>query len=249
MENATKALTIAASVLIAVVILGALLLTFNSLSSYQNTNTKNTREAQVIEFNNQYEIFNRKEVRGSDLYSLLNKVVDYNRRKSTDVGKEDDEGKYIAYKSMTVSYDLKNQKSDFTFDGTSRIFKQNDMTVNLTTSKINQFTQLVTQRVDEIGQIADEDGLQNLVVGISNLFGKTNEQDKEKAIKLWNNNAKTKVTKYEELNTDYNREAIYTYYEFIQFKRAIFECTNVGYDYGRTGRITSMSFKFTGKFK
>lgn len=248
MENATKALTIAASVLIAVVILGALLLTFNSLSSYQNTNTKNTREAQVIEFNNQYEIFNRKEVRGSDLYSLLNKVVDYNRRKSTDVGKEDDEGKYIAYKSMTVSYDLKNQKSDFTFDGTSRIFKQNDMTVNLTTSKINQFTQLVTQRVDEIGQIADEDGLQNLVVGISNLFGKTNEQDKEKAIKLWNNNAKTKVTKYEELNTDYNRDAIYTYYEFIQFKRAIFECKNVEYDDG-TGRIISMSFDFTGKFK
>lgn len=248
MENATKALTIAASVLIAVVILGALLLTFNSLSSYQNTNTKNTREAQVIEFNNQYEIFNRKEVRGSDLYSLLNKVVDYNRRKSTDVGKEDDEGKYIAYKSMTVSYDLNNQKSDFTFDGTSRIFIQNDMTVDLTTKKINQFTQLVTQKVTAIEEIADEDGLQNLVVGISNLFGKTNEQDKEKAIKLWNNNAKTKVTKYEELNTDYNRDAIYTYYEFIQFKRAIFECKNVEYDDG-TGRIISMSFDFTGKFK
>ena len=103
MENATKALTIAASVLIAVVILGALLLTFNSLSSYQSTNTKNIRDAQVLEFNNQYEIFNRKEVRGSDLYSLLNKVVDYNRRKSTDVeDKEYDEGTYIAYKSMTV---------------------------------------------------------------------------------------------------------------------------------------------------
>lgn len=248
MENATKALTIAASVLIAVVILGALLLTFNSLSSYQNTNTKNTREAQVIEFNNQYEIFNRKEVRGSDLYSLLNKVVDYNRRKSEDVGKEDDEGKYIAYKSMTVSYDLKNQKSDFTFDGTSRIFIQNDMTVNLTTQKINQFTQLVTQKVTAIEAIADEDGLQNLVVGISNLFGQTNEQDKEKAIKLWNNNAKRKVKKYEDLNTDDNRDAIYTYYEFIQFKRAIFECKNVEYDDG-TGRIISMSFEFTGKFK
>ena len=249
MENATKALTIAASVLIAVVILGALLLTFNSLSSYQNTNTKNTREAQVIEFNNQYEIFNRKEVRGSDLYSLLNKVVDYNRRKSEDVDKVDDEGKYIAYKSMTVSYDLNGKNEDFAYDKTPRIFAKDSMSGELDTKKINYFTQQVTRKVKKIETIADEDGLQNLVVGISNLFGKTNEQDKEKAIKLWNNNAKTKVTKYEELNTDYNRDAIYTYYEFIQFKRAIFECTNVGYDYGRTGRITSMKFKFTGKFK
>ncbi len=249
MENATKALTIAASVLIAVVILGALLLTFNSLSSYQSTNTKNIRDAQVLEFNNQYEIFNRKEVRGSDLYSLLNKVVDYNRRKSTDVeNKEYDEGTYIAYKSMTVSYDLKNKNKEFTYDGTSRIFIQNNMTVNLTTSTINQFTQLVTKKVNEIEQIADEDGLQNLVVGIPNLFDKGTTWEQETAIKLWNNNAKRKVKEYEELNTDSNKNAIYTYYEFIQFKRAIFKCTNVGYDDG-TGRIISMSFEFTGKFK
>ncbi len=248
MENATKALTIAASVLIAVVILGALLLTFNSLSSYQNTNTKNTREAQVIEFNNQYEIFNRKEVRGSDLYSLLNKVVDYNRRKSTDVDKEDDEGKYIAYKSMTVSYDLKGQNKDFAYDKTPRIFIQNNMNVKLTTSTINEFTTKVTEKVTAIEKIADEDGLQNLVVGISNLFDKKSEQDQEKAIKLWNNNAKIKVEKYKDLDTFANKDAIYTYYEFIQFKRAIFECKNVKYDDG-TGRIISMSFDFTGKFK
>lgn len=248
MENATKALTIAASVLIAVVILGALLLTFNSLSSYQNTNTKNTRDAQVLEFNNQYEIFNRKEVRGSDLYSLLNKVVDYNRRKSDDTKDENDEGKSILYKSMTVSYDLKNKNNDFAYDNIPRIFTQNDMTVNLTTSKINQFTRIVTQKVNEIEQIADEDGLQNLVVGIPNLFDKGTTREQETAIKLWNNNAKRKVKEYKELNTDSNKNAIYTYYEFIQFKRAIFKCTNVGYDDG-TGRIISMSFEFTGKFK
>ena len=248
MENATKALTIVASVLIAVVILGALLLTFNSLSSYQSTNTKNIRDAQVLEFNNQYEIFNRKEVRGSDLYSLLNKVVDYNRRKSDDTKDENDEGKSILYKSMTVSYDLKNKKNDFAYDNIPRIFTQNDMTVNLTTSKINQFTRIVTQKVNEIEQIADEDGLQNLVVGIPNLFDKGTTMEQETAIKLWNNNAKRKVKEYKELNTDSNKNAIYTYYEFIQFKRAIFKCTNVGYDDG-TGRIISMSFEFTGKFK
>ena len=58
MENATKALIISGSVLIALMIIGALLLMFNSLSSYQETNIQGTREAQVIEFNNQYETYN-----------------------------------------------------------------------------------------------------------------------------------------------------------------------------------------------
>ena len=55
MENASKALIMAGSVLIALMIIGALLLMFNSLTSYQDTNTQGEREAQVIEFNNQYE--------------------------------------------------------------------------------------------------------------------------------------------------------------------------------------------------
>ena len=83
MENASKALLMAGSVLIALMIIGALLLMFNNLSSYQEADVQTTREAQVLEFNNQYETYNRKNVRGSDLYSLLNRVVDYNKRKST----------------------------------------------------------------------------------------------------------------------------------------------------------------------
>ena len=48
MENASKALIIAGSVLIALMIIGALLLMFSNLSNYQSTNTQGTREAQVI---------------------------------------------------------------------------------------------------------------------------------------------------------------------------------------------------------
>ena len=44
MENASKALLMAAGVLIALIIIGALLLMFNNLSNYQETNTQNTRE-------------------------------------------------------------------------------------------------------------------------------------------------------------------------------------------------------------
>lgn len=109
MENASKALIMAASVLIAIIIIGALVLMFNSLSNYQGTDTQSTRDAQVIEFNNQYETYNRKNVRGSDLYSLLNRVVDYNRRKSTSGTEGSDQGQYLAYEPMTITYDLDRQ--------------------------------------------------------------------------------------------------------------------------------------------
>lgn len=39
-----------------------------------------------------------------------------------------------------------------------------------------------------------------------------------------------------------------TYYEYVQFKRAKFDCTSVEYNQ-QTGRIIKMTFKFTGKFE
>ena len=52
-----------------------------------------------------------------------------------------------------------------------------------------------------------------------------------------------------EWDTIENRQAdVYTYSEYIQFKRAKFDCTNVEYNQ-QTGRITSMKFEFTGKFE
>ena len=43
------------------------------------------------------------------------------------------------------------------------------------------------------------------------------------------------------------RNDVYKYYEYIQFKRAHFDCEKVEYN-NETGRITKMKFKFNGKF-
>ena len=84
MENASKALVMAGSVLIALMIIGALILMFNNLFSYQQINQTDKRTDQTIEFNNQFETYNREEVRGSELYSLLNRAIDYNRKNLTE---------------------------------------------------------------------------------------------------------------------------------------------------------------------
>ena len=67
MENASKALIIAGSVLIALMIIGALVLMFSNLTNYQNTNIDTTRTAQIAQFNSEYETYNRQDVRGSEL--------------------------------------------------------------------------------------------------------------------------------------------------------------------------------------
>lgn len=147
MENASKALIMAGSVLIALMIIGALLLMFNNLSNYQKTETQNTKEAQVIEFNNQYETFNRTNVRGSDLYSLLNKVIDYNRRKSTEGTGATDEGQYLAYEPMTIYFTLDGKKQEFSADNSSpRLITMNSYTQSSTK---NDFEDTIEDRKEE----------------------------------------------------------------------------------------------------
>ncbi len=102
MENATRALTMAASVLIALVIISAILLVFNNLSSYQKVNQELQKNAQVIEFNSQFDTYDRTDVRGSDLLSLINRVIDYNERQSS-VGTE---GQDLGYKPIIITIDV-----------------------------------------------------------------------------------------------------------------------------------------------
>ena len=80
MENASKALLMAGGILIALLVLGALLLMFNQLSDYQRSKTEIVNRSQISEFNSQFTQYARNDLQGFDLISLINKVVDYNRR-------------------------------------------------------------------------------------------------------------------------------------------------------------------------
>ena len=84
MENASKALIIAASVLISIVIISAFILMMSNLTDYQMKSNKEAADQQTTEFNNQYDTYNRKDIRGSDMISLMSRVVDYNTRKTAE---------------------------------------------------------------------------------------------------------------------------------------------------------------------
>lgn len=254
MENASKALVMAGGVLIALMILGALILMFNNLSSYQETDTETTRSAQITEFNNQFETYNRTNIRGSELYSLLNKVIDYNRRQSTEGTGSGDRGQELAYQPMEVTFkiDIKELSAD---GKKNRLFttKNQDGGAYVVSKNKNNFEDNIKDKIESLENEYGQDSLTNLTTNLTGIFltvpPAAGSEAEELVIHDFNEaSKKVKITSYTEIQAGSDiREDVYTYYEYIQFKRAYFDCENVDYD-NSTGRITKMDFDFTGKF-
>lgn len=250
MENASKALIMAGSVLIALMILGALLLMFNNLNNYQNTESQNTREAQVVEFNNQYETYNRNNVRGSDLCSLLNRVADYNRRKSTEGTGKNDEGQYLAYEPMTIEFDFSGKRDQLKVGDKNNLIRQEKYSQS---NRENQFEKYISSKISTIENNYGTDVIQKLATSVSKIYVDENASYKTKmnAVLAYNSIKGEKLSiendsinkSIEKINT--SKDDVYTYYEYMQFKRAYFNCESVEYS-KKTGRITKMYFKFNG---
>lgn len=132
MENASKALTIAGGILIGLLVIGALILMFNQIGDYEKAQSKNDKNSQLAEFNNDYERYlDDKGINGTDVISLINKVMDYNKKAAK--GGVANSVNYDIKMSITVSgltsfnrkyaYDREND-SDSLFTSDSFSFNQ-----------------------------------------------------------------------------------------------------------------------------
>ena len=89
MENAVKALEISSGVFLGLLILGALVLGYNRVSELRRTQYEVEQDQQSADFNKSYEAYNTKSVYGSEIFSLANKVVDYNKAYPAEEGYEE----------------------------------------------------------------------------------------------------------------------------------------------------------------
>lgn len=97
MENASKALIMAGSVFLSLIIVGALVFMFNSLSSFKQTEEDMDNVSKIVEYNKQLQSFNKEYLYGSEILSLANYIEDYNvREKDT-----------TTYAEVTVEITLK----------------------------------------------------------------------------------------------------------------------------------------------
>lgn len=258
MENAVKALTMAGSVLIALVIIGAILLVFNNLNSYQKVNDQLKKDEKVLEFNNQFETYNRTDVRGSDLLSLINRVIDYNERQSY-VGKE---GQDLGYKPIILTIDLsKNMDNIRPRDKSHKpIFEETSYTISGTVNTMQGILSEI-KGTEGAEKSYTQTELSELVASAESIFlGNYNANDdtQDKAVEKYNS-----IVRKDKQIIDYRsiapgsdiREKIYNYYEYIQFKRSYFDCVsdeaskNSGVEYDTNGRIIKMTFYANGKLE
>lgn len=86
MENATKALIIAGGMLIAMLIVGLLTWGYTQIRALQQANVTEEERQQVVDFNERFEAYNKKVVRGYQMISLSNLVYDTNSRYTEEVG-------------------------------------------------------------------------------------------------------------------------------------------------------------------
>lgn len=84
MENVTKALSLAASVLIGVILLGMLAFGYSQISEGKQLEQRAEREKQLSKLNINFESYAKDTVYGSEILSLANEVINYNKRKAVD---------------------------------------------------------------------------------------------------------------------------------------------------------------------
>lgn len=86
MENASKALIIAGSILIAMIVLSVLVWGWNRVARYHQTEEEIETVQQIFQKNKELESYNKQIVRGYELRSLYNLIIDMNTRYSEEKG-------------------------------------------------------------------------------------------------------------------------------------------------------------------
>ena len=103
MENITKALLIAAGVLIAIILTTLLVIGYNQISGYYQEQSNVTEVKQIIEMSKKFVNYEEKEIRGNEMLSVINMVEDYNEW----VKQNSNEG----YNEITLNVVFKNSNN------------------------------------------------------------------------------------------------------------------------------------------
>ena len=79
MENASKALMFAGIILITLMVISAVVFMYRDLTSVKRQESENQKVEEIAEFNKSFESY-EKELKGAQMFSLANKITDYNNK-------------------------------------------------------------------------------------------------------------------------------------------------------------------------
>lgn len=221
MENASKALIMAGSILMALMVIGALVFMYQNLSDVKQAEIDAEDNSQITEYGQKFEQYNKKSVYGSELMSLANLQADYNKSQAEEKG----------YSKINISVTIKNPIAlDTYFTNISSI---GDVTIakNAIENDIDKYETKNTYKgkpVKYYSQISNREIAQIYGIEFSSY---TIDYDIGEALK---NDSRTKKL-MEDIENYKNIKTTYT-----EFKNKKFKCTDVKYDIN--GRISQMTF-------
>lgn len=240
MENATKALLIAAGILLIIMIISALVIFWDEMAGYFTEKHEATMIEQLVEFNNKFSNYNGKTIRGNELLSIMNRIIDYNNYQSD----------MLAYERIAIIIDLKGHHEELKYkgeNGSNTIIKSSIIT-NTGAEKDNTIKNIAETSSNLSATLGISDvKLQKLSAHIDSIVdddvvdARSREDYKKYRAQLL-----TRILGYD-VEIDDSRindikKATYQYYQFTQFKRAMFECTDIKYN-EQNGRINEMRFE------
>ncbi len=228
MENASKALIMAGGILIALLVIGALVLMFNQLSYYQRTETDSEKTQQLADFNKEYVQFTYDDIKGYELISLVNKVIDYNIKEEV--------GNSVDYtKKITVVINMKEFKSKYGVKNITSLFTKDTYTINnsntIFSADLNNFRSMEnTYTLSAMNKLsANYDTLKQAKAENQNSY---ETKIKEIVGKVVKNNSGNTISLTE----------IEQYREYSEFKSSTFKPGNV--EYHNNGQVKQLSFEF-----
>ena len=237
MENASKALLIAGGILIALLVIGALVLMFNQIGSYQQAQDSNQKDSQLAEFNKDFEKYiDDKGITGADVISVINKVIDYNNKANK--GGVSNSVDYEIKMSITISgLDTFNSKYAYNNETTYKLFQTDSYTIDSRNSS-NTFKNYLDEATRlEANSGISKDQLKILSGMYDGNINSSRNKIKDKLVELnadrynnWNGNSDPKL------------DTIIKYRQYWEFKTSKFKPD--GDPVYKNGQIQTINFKF-----
>ena len=262
MENAAKALLIAGGMLILILVISLLVVFKGQLAAYMEQQHDEKLIRQAVEFNNKFADYQDKEVRGNELISIMNRIIDYNSLQAEQYGFEKIAITVDIGNSQNLWEKLKyNKKDESIFSTTGNYITNQNGNNDINISKLTGLSAELVQN-SGIPRI-DDNKLQRLSANIAVIFAESNDADKlnraqkltsilgyrvnEEGYTVDKNGNKVSIDEANSYILDKVKTATSKYYQLTQFKRIMFTCTEIKYDAESServnGRINGMKFK------
>ena len=231
MENATKALLIAGTVLISLLVITVGIFAFKQMSDYQKSKSDLIKEKQIAKFNEGFTQYISNETKGIDIITLVNKVIDFNSRKEEEGYGVIDYNNKITLEIDMTSY---NAIGESVFKKQKYIIREKNNFTNIISNYIKLEEKYTIKTIQQLS--SNIETLKSYYIYGDTLNGRNIEQ--VIGSKKYNNSQLEKDFK------NRNFKELEQYSEYSEFKSSKFKGEEPEY---KDGQIVKLKFKYIGK--